>query len=615
MLKTNFIKSILVIAISDDDNILAKKCLAIIKNQQNTYYPYLKEKDTLSSIAIKTAFHKRHAILAIGSTAIVIRSISLLLKGKKTDPAVLSLNSDAKAVSILLGAAKGGDFLANLISEDLSCVVAGTGPGYKHRSKIINNSYFTSILGKELGWNWSKNVNIQELYKLIDNKKLNIEFKTNCKDLPFCFESTDQCKSIKDRHTLVSTIYNNEKSKLIIYPPILTLGIGCIRNANPKKMYEWLISELTANRFALQSIVAIATIVDKADEPAILEFARKINKPLRFFHAHELKEIKTASPSKIVEANMGTPSVAEASSLALAGYNSNSNNAFLCLNKTKNNEVTFAVSQSTKPLFIRSLPGFGLGTVYVVGIGPGGKESLTFEAFSVLEKGDAYFGYSEYIKRVKEIIPSKIYYEYNIGEEIKRVNDCVEYATKGHNAILVCSGDASIYGLASLLCSCISTSSNPLVKGLRLKVIAGISAMQLASARFGAILNHDFCAISLSDLLTPIEIIHNRIKACAKADLVVAFYNPKSKKRITLLDYAINSMLEYRPDNCPVIIAKNLGKYNEEIKMTKLKNFNSKNIDMNTIVICGNSQTAHTLRISGDCIWTPRGYPVTNNIN
>ncbi|MBI5893357.1 MAG: precorrin-3B C(17)-methyltransferase [Deltaproteobacteria bacterium] len=268
------------------------------------------------------------------------------------------------------------------------------------------------------------------------------------------------------------------------------------------------------------------------------------------------------------------------------------------------------------------------GIIYIVGIGPGGLEHLTFKAKDVLEKSEVIVGYKTYIDLILPLIKGKEVFSTGMTQEIERCQKAIEFAMGGKKVAVVSSGDSGIYGMAGLVLELMfnrqrdeegekrrngetekqfSVSPIPrLSDSFEIEVIPGVPAFCAASALLGAPLMHDFASISLSDLLTPWDVIKKRLDAAASGDFVIVLYNPKSKKRITQIDEAIGIISRYRDAKTPVGIVRDATRKDEEIKITTLKDIKGcyDFIDMTTIVIIGNSQTF----LSEGKMITTRGY-------
>ncbi|NET23901.1 precorrin-3B C(17)-methyltransferase [Okeania sp. SIO1I7] len=249
------------------------------------------------------------------------------------------------------------------------------------------------------------------------------------------------------------------------------------------------------------------------------------------------------------------------------------------------------------------------GKLLLIGTGPGKLEHITPAAQMAVSSADVVIGYSLYIDLIQPLLnPGQIIEKLPITQEKERAERAIELANFGLNVAVVSSGDCGIYGMAGLVLEQLRATGwdgkIPMVE-----VFPGVSALQSAAARVGAPLMHDFCAISLSDLLTPWEVIEKRLNAVAMADFVVALYNPKSQKRTEQLVKAVNIFLEYRKPETPVAIARSVYRENEEITLTSLDKLLEFSIDMLTVILIGNESTG----IYNNWMITPRGYLKINN--
>lgn len=237
--------------------------------------------------------------------------------------------------------------------------------------------------------------------------------------------------------------------------------------------------------------------------------------------------------------------------------------------------------------------------IYVVGIGAGGADGFTKEALSVLKKSDVIVGYTVYAELVKKILPDKEYIVSGMKQETQRCTEAVSTALKGRRVAVVCSGDAGVYGMASLVHEIAAPYED-----IEVCSVAGVSAMLSGGALAGAPLAHDFAVISLSDLLTPWEKIEKRLECAAVGDFAVCIYNPSSKKRYGYLQRACDIMLKYRDTETVCAVAKNIGRDGEEYDVLTLGELRGYEADMFTTVFIGNSETRN---IKGKMV-TPRGY-------
>lgn len=237
--------------------------------------------------------------------------------------------------------------------------------------------------------------------------------------------------------------------------------------------------------------------------------------------------------------------------------------------------------------------------LYVVGIGPGAYEKMTIEAAEALKNSDVIIGYTVYVDLVKEHFAGKEFLTTPMKKEVERCKMAFEEAMKGKTVSMICSGDAGVYGMAGLM---YEVGMN--YPEVELSVIAGVTAATGGAAVLGAPLIHDFCLISLSDLLTPWEKIETRLLDAAHGDFVICLYNPSSKKRHDYLQKACNLMLKYKSEETVCGIVGNIGRDGESEKVMTLKELRDTQVDMFTTVFIGNSQTKN---INGKMV-TPRGY-------
>ena len=182
-----------------------------------------------------------------------------------------------------------------------------------------------------------------------------------------------------------------------------------------------------------------------------------------------------------------------------------------------------------------------MNKVYAVGIGPGGREFFTEEAMQALENADVIAGYTVYVDLVRDLFPDKEMFSTPMMKEIERCRWAIETAKAGQTVAMVCSGDAGVYGMAGLLYELADQYGE-----VEVEVVCGVTAAMSGAAVLGAPIGHDFCVISLSDLLTPWELIETRLRCAAEGDFAVCLYNPKSKKRSDYLDKAVEIMLKYK---------------------------------------------------------------------
>ena len=240
--------------------------------------------------------------------------------------------------------------------------------------------------------------------------------------------------------------------------------------------------------------------------------------------------------------------------------------------------------------------------IYVIGIGPGCRDLMTQQAIAAMEDAEVIVGYKTYIKLVEEFIKDKEVVQNGMRKEVDRCQDAIDIAKTGKKVAVISSGDAGIYGMAGLILELITKQN----LDIPVKVIPGVTASIGAAAVLGAPIMHDFCHISLSDLMTPWEVIEKRLRLAAEADFVICLYNPRSKGRSEHLAKAFKIMGEFKDGSTPVGIVKDVGRADQEKFICTFDTMNFERVDMTTMVIIGNKSTY----IKDDLMITPRGYTV-----
>lgn len=240
-----------------------------------------------------------------------------------------------------------------------------------------------------------------------------------------------------------------------------------------------------------------------------------------------------------------------------------------------------------------------MNKIYVVGIGPGAYDQMTGRAIRALDNSDVIIGYTVYVDLVKDYFAGKEFMTTPMKKEVDRCVLAFEEAEKGRTVSMICSGDAGVYGMAGLMYEVGKDYPNT-----ELEIIPGVTAATGGAAVLGAPLIHDFCLISLSDLLTPWEKIEKRLLCAAEADFVICLYNPSSKKRHDYLQKACDLMMKHRTPETVCGIVSHIAREGESARVLTLSELRDTNVDMFTTVFIGNSQTKE---INGKMV-TPRGY-------
>lgn len=248
--------------------------------------------------------------------------------------------------------------------------------------------------------------------------------------------------------------------------------------------------------------------------------------------------------------------------------------------------------------------GKSMSHIDIVGIGGGKYEGMTMEALESLKKADVIVGYTKYIELIKPSFPDKEIYATGMKQEVDRCKAALDMALEGKRIAVVCSGDAGVYGMAGLVLQL--SGEEDRYKNICIEVVPGVTAALSGAALLGAPLGHDFAVISLSDLLTPWEVIEKRVRACSAADMCMAIYNPSSRSRSDYLMKICDIMLESKGSDTVCGIACNIGREGESVEVMTLRELRDTSVDMFSTVFIGNSNTSV---INGRMV-TPRGYKI-----
>ena len=368
----------------------------------------------------------------------------------------------------------------------------------------------------------------------------------------------------------------------VLHPPSLVAGMGASTGAPAGEVAALLEAALADAGLARASLAEVATLDRKASEPGIVA----LGLPVRTFPAAALAAVPVPSPSPVVEAAVGTPSVAEAAALLAAGPG-----AELVSPKRAGAHATVALARRRRPR----------GHLAVVGLGPGAPDTRTPAADRAVRRADVVIGYGPYVDACADLLgPGQEVLRSAIGDEVVRAKQALAEAAAGRRVALVCSGDAGVYAMASIALE-LAAEEAP---GLEVEVVPGVTAALAAAALLGAPLGHDHAMISLSDLLTPWDAIEARLRAAATADVAVALYNPRSRGRNWQLDAARAILLGCRAPSTPVGVVTDASRPGQAVHLTTLGDLDVGTVGMTTCVIVGSSTT----RVVDGRMVTPRGY-------
>ena len=537
--------------------------------------------------------------VVVGACGLATRLIAPLLQGKNQDPAVVVVDPQgAFAIPLLGGHAAGAEALSQRVAALLGGQAVLTGSSGS-QGKLALDTF-----GNSWGWRRSATGDWNGLMqKAAAGERARLRVKqTNGTELwrGLAAAAASGLVAGNGDQSNDLTIGSGRGEGCRWHPPSLWLGLGCERGTSQELIARLVDQELDRLGLAPEAIAGMASIDRKSDEQAFLALAQERGWAQQWMPASTLNAIAVPNPSDAVAAEMGTASVAEAAALVAGGPG-----ARLLLNKTiaraqggEQGAATLAIATCAEQWAPQA------GQLHLVGSGPGRLDLLTPDARRALAEATVWVGYGLYLDLLEPLRrPDQLRCDGRLTEERARCAQALGLANQGLNVALVSSGDSGIYAMAGLALELWLAS--PADGRPSFSVHPGISALQLAAARAGAPLMHDFCTISLSDRLTPWEVIEKRLQAAAAGDFVVALYNPRSLGRDWQLARARELLLEGRPASTPVALARQLGRADEAVSLHSLGELPVEQVDMLTLVLIGNS----TSYAKDGRMVTPRGYP------
>jgi cobalt-precorrin 5A hydrolase/precorrin-3B C17-methyltransferase len=542
-------------------------------------------------------------LIVIGATGAVTRLIAPLLTDKEHDPAVLVLDAGGQRVIPLLGGHHAG---AEQWSREIAAALGGE--AVLSGDSAVTGRLATDAFGTAWGWNrsgtsanWSQLMKAQargEATHLIQTMGSTLWQSSSAAQASQLLDLDGEAGNAISMLEISTSITRTGACQW--HPPLLWLGIGCERDTSLNLVQRAVSSALEEAGLAEEAVAGISSIDRKGDEKALQDLAQLHHWPFRLHTATALDRVQVPTPSEVVAAEMGTGSVAEAAALLSSGPNGQLklHKRITHANDAECGAVTVAIAESMEAHAPQR------GELHLIGSGPGDLALLTPDARKALERCPAWVGYGLYLDLLEPLRRSdQIRLDGQLTMERDRCQQALSLACQGVRVALVSSGDSGIYGMAGLALELwldLPEDERP-----RFAVHPGISALQLAAAKAGAPLMHDFCTVSLSDRLTPWEVIERRLEGAAKGDFVVALYNPRSKGRDWQLQRAKDILLTERPVSTPVVMARQLGRQEEHVSFCRLDSLPVESVDMLTVLIIGNSSS----RLEGGRMVTPRGYP------
>lgn len=525
--------------------------------------------------ALSRAWSECDAIVLFLATGAAVRLIAPLLEDKRSDPGVITVDDAASFAVALCGGHDGG---ANALAERVAKTLGAT-PIVTTASDSLDVPALDS-LGAALGFRLEEGSDLAAVgAALVSGENVNLVSEQHWPLGPLPDNIVPSDGMTPPLVVISDGLLDVPKPAVVYRPPSLVAGVGCSRGAGAEEILALLDSSLREAALSTKSIAALASIDVKRDEAGLLEAAQRLGVPIRFHTAEALSTVNTPNPSNVVRDVVGTPSVAEAAVLV--------SGAELVAEKRKSGMATVAVGR----LPVR-------GKLHLVSLGPGEDALIPPLAREALAASELIVGLDQYVDRVRHLLrPGTRTLTPPLGNELQRAELALEEARAGGSAALVSSGDIGVYAMASPLLELAG-------EDVDVVVVPGITASQAAASLLGSPLGHDHCSISLSDLLTPWEVIERRAEAAAVGDFVVSLYNPRSKGRDWQLGKVKDILLAHRPPDTPVGVVKDAYRPTQQVVLTDLASLCPEDVDMLTIVVVGSSQTK---LVAGRMV-TPRGY-------
>ncbi|MEU2284399.1 precorrin-3B C(17)-methyltransferase [Streptomyces sp. NPDC013178] len=523
--------------------------------------------------AVRRAFAECEQLVCFLATGAVVRLVAPLLGDKASDPGVVCVDEAGRFAVSLVGGHGGG---ANELAREVGGLL-GAEPVVTTATDAVGipglDTLGLPVEGDVAGVTRA----------LLDGEPvaLDAEVAWPLPPVPFADGGTGAYTvRLTDRAVAPGA------GEVLLRPPSLVVGVGASKGAPVEEVLDVVEGALRDAGLSVASVAELATVDAKAGEPGVVEAARRLGVPLVTYTAEELAAVEVPNPSDAPLAAVGTPSVAEAAALVRGGE--------LLVPKRKSERADGRPAMATCAVVRRP----GRGRLAVVGLGPGARDLLTPRARAELERASVLVGLDQYVDQVRDLLrPGTRILESGLGAEEERARTAVAEAREGRAVALIGSGDAGVYAMAS---PALAEASDDIdVVG-----VPGVTAALAAAALLGAPLGHDHVSISLSDLHTPWEVIERRVRAAAEADIVVTFYNPRSRGRDWQLPKALAILAGHREPSTPVGVVRNASRPDGTARVTTLAELDPASVDMMTVVTVGNTATR---TVAGRMV-TPRGY-------
>ncbi|WP_256639689.1 precorrin-3B C(17)-methyltransferase [Streptomyces murinus] len=518
--------------------------------------------------AVRSAFAECEQLVCFLATGATVRLLAPLLAGKAADPGVVCVDEGGRFAVSLVGGHGGG---ANELAREVGGLL-GAEPVVTTATDAVG------LAGLDTLGLPCEGAVAAVSRALLDGEPVALDAESTWPLPPLPV-------SPRGSYTIRLTDRDVEpgEREVLLRPPSLVVGVGASKGAPVAEVLGLIEETLREAGLSPRSVAELATVDAKSKEPGILGAAGRLGVPVVTYSAEELAAVEVPNPSAAPLAAVGTPSVAEAAALLGGGE--------LLVPKRKSDA---SPAMATCAVVRRA----GRGRLAVVGLGPGARDLLTPRATAELRRASVLVGLDQYVDQIRDLLrPGTRVLESGLGAEEERARTAVEQARLGHAVALIGSGDAGVYAMAS---PALAEASD----GIEVIGVPGVTAALAAAAILGAPLGHDHVSISLSDLHTPWEVIERRVRAAAEADLVVTFYNPRSRGRDWQLPKALGILAEHRAPTTPVGVVRNASRPDGSSQVTTLTGLDPASVDMMTVVTVGNTATR---TVAGRMV-TPRGY-------
>ena len=564
-------------------------------------------------------FRKGNVLLYIGACGIAVRAVAPYIQAKDTDPAVIVMDEKGKCVIPILSGHLGG---ANAWAEKIAGITGGQ--AVLTTATDVNGLFAADVFAcannlliddlKKAGRFAAGLLSEREARVIIPGKYRN-EILTEegiPPELTLEYTGDGIPEDMHDGNVVLlspDTACAGGAVPLQLVPRITVIGMGCRRGKTFDELLAFAEETLCELGLRRESVCAVASADVKKEEAGLQSLAGAFGVPFMTFSARQLEETRLAgwefAESDRVRAAVGTGNVCERAAAAAGAQR-------ILLGKKAKNGMTICVGlrrtelrwgAAADPDAEPAKPEKEAGGLFVVGIGPGSREGMTEQAVKALEASDTIVGYSVYNELVKPWFPEKRYLTTPMTGEEDRCRMALEEAAAGHTVSLICSGDPGVYGMAGLVLETAERGDGAF-RDVQIEIVSGVTAALSGAALLGAPLVHDFAVISLSDRLTPWELIEKRLRCAAEADLCIVLYNPSSRGRREHLHKAVRILMETLPGSRICGIADRIGREGEKTRVMTLEELAEAETDMFSTVFVGNGST----RRLGNTMVTPRGY-------